>query len=623
MITIDFETKAIDGNSIANPPEPVGVSIKIDGNPSSYLAWGHPTGNNTDFEYAKNVLLKSMAVAEREDPEGWLAHNAAFECAVLRQHFGWRPLHHTKVHDTQYQLFLTDPYAFTFALKPSAERVLGLPPDEQTELMDWILRNVPGATKKEWGAHISKAPGDLVGKYAGNSAVTNVPGDTDRTYLLHRHLMPIIEREGMLEAYQREQRLMPILSASSEQGVRIDRERLARDTNIYLAAMKMAEDYVYSRLGSFNIDSDAELAVALDRAGMVTEWVLTPTGKRSTSRKNLTGRVRDPELLGYLAYRGILATCIGTFAQPWLEMSAADGRLHAQWNQVRGAKGGDGDMSGTRTGRMSCNNPNLTNIPNDFDGVVIPKAITAFFESLKIPGLAHIPHMRVYMLPEEGHIWLKRDFSAQEMRWMAHFAEGKLFDAFRADPKTDPHVAVQKIIYENSGIKLDRKFTKITGFGIMYGRGIDNLALALGVDTAQGKATRDAYFAALPEVRELSYETRNRGRRNQPITTWGGRKYYREPHPDRDLSYKLMNYLIQGSSADQTKESIIEWDDNRLPMHFLLAAVHDEVNISAPEEQAPEAMRILREAMNADRADVPFLSEGYAGPNWSEIESYE
>lgn len=600
MLTIDFETEGIDGSPIYAPPRPVGVSIKREGAESVYHAWGHPTENNCSFEQAKATLLTAL----HEDKEGYLAHNAPFEAAILREYFDYVQKDPLKVHDTQYLLFLADPYALTFSLKPSAERILGLPPDERDDVMAWVLAHVPGAKKSDWGAYICKAPGGLVGKYA--------VGDTDRTRALFDVLYPRILQAGMLEPYRREQYLMPVLSASSARGVRLDVERLGSDIKVYTEAKLKAEQYVYKTLGDFNIDSDAELASALDRAGQVTEWVLTPTGKRSTSRKNLVGRVKDPALLAYLAYRGVLSTCLGTFAEPWLAQASREGgRLHPQWNQVRGDKGTDGDMSGTRTGRMSCRNPNLQNPPNEFEGLVIP-------EGLPPPMI-----MRRYLLPEEGHVWLKRDFSAQEMRIMAHFAEGRLYDAFRLDPTTDPHVAVQKMIKELLNIDMPRKYVKITGFGIMYGRGVPNLSAALGVDQEEGKRVRDAYYAALPEVQQLSYDTRNRGKRGQFIRTWGGRVYYREPDPARDLSYKLLNYLIQGSAADQTKQAMIDWDRDRAPGDVLLAAVHDEINISAPKEDAAGAMRRLRFAMNADRFDVPFMSEGYTGPNWGEIVGYK
>lgn len=623
MFTFDFETEGIVGNPIYNPPKPVGVSLKFDGDGSRYLAWGHPTNNNCSWEDGKRQLISCL----KKDGD-WLAHNAPFEDAILRKYFGIKKGNYLRFHDTQYLLFLTNPYAFSLSLKPSAERVLGLPPDEQTELRDWILRNVPGAKVKDWGAYIAYAPGDLVGKYAGDSERTGVPGDTDRTWLLYDKLMPEVEAAGMREAYERELRLMPILTESTRRGIRIDTEALENDIIVYTQAKNLAEDYIHRALGQFNIDSDAELAGALERSDQVTEWVLTPKGKRSTARKNLAGRVRDPGLLHALAYRGVLSTCLGTFAEPWLAQAREEGgRVHPQWNQVRGDRGTDGDISGTRTGRMSCKQPNLQNPPNDFEGLVIPEFAKEYLRGVeRAPWMAHlhdVMHMRQYLLPEEGHTWLKRDFSAQEMRILAHFAEGKLSAAFHDDPSTDPHDAVRRIIADNAGIDLPRKFVKITGFGIMYGRGIPNLSAALGVDIAEGKATRDAYFAALPEVRWLSNETRNIGKSGRAIVTWGGRLYYREPNPERDLSYKLLNYLIQGSAADQTKQSAIDWYEQKGPDDHLLCLVHDEDNISAPAGEEKRAMHILQQAMDAPRFDVPFQSEGFFGPNWGALEDWK
>lgn len=608
MLTFDFETEGIVGNPIVNPPRPVGVAIKHGNQKSKYWAWGHPTENNCTWEEGRTALVEAL----RRHPE-WLAHNAPFEAAVLRKWFKIKKGNALNFHDTQYLVFFYDPYAHTLSLKPSSERILGLPPDEQDELREWILRNVPGVKPSEWGAHICKAPGKLVGRYAC--------GDTDRTKALFDHCMAYVQENGMEEAYQRELRLAPILSESSVRGCRIDVDKLVEESRVYSQAKKAAEDYVFRALGEFNIDSDKEFAAALDKAGQVTEWVLTPTGKRSTARKNLVGRVRDPDLLAAISYRGVLATCLGTFALPWLEQAAKNnGRVHPQWNQVRGDRGPGGDLSGTRTGRMSCRDPNFQNIPNDFESLVIPD----FVRGIIPPTMHDVIHLRSYVLPEEGHVWLKRDFSAQEMRIMAHFAEGKLYEAYRADPNIDPHEMVRVMLKDMLGIDLPRKYLKIIAFGIMYGRGIPNLSAALGVDIDEGKRFRDAYYKLLPEIKGLAAATRRAGGTGEGIRTWGGRVYYREPDPTgRDLSYKLLNYLIQGSAADQTKQSAIDWYDNKGPDDHLICLVHDEDNISAPADDHRRAMKVLREAMDADRFDVPFRSEGYIGHNWADIEEYQ
>ena len=605
LITIDFESEGIDSNVIVKPPKSVGVSIKWDNKASEYYAYGHPTGNNCTRQDAERAL----AHATKNKGHELLFHNAPFDISILREEFRfnldeWDPCN---IHDTQYLIFLQNPYAPSFSLKPSAERLLGMQPEEQDHVREWVLAHVPAAARapSTWGAYIALAPGDLVGRYA--------IGDTDRTKALFDLLYPTILRGGMLEAYRREQLLMPILYRSTRRGTRCDRPRLLQDTEQFEKTLVLVEDTLRQKLKADELDFDkaTQIADAMDKAGLVDKWITTPTGKRSTKRENLMKVCKDPDVFKLLSYRGALHTCLSTFARPWALLSAADGRLHTEWNQVRGDRS-SADISGTRTGRMSSMRPNFQNISNEFEGIEVP------------PGLPPLPLMRQYLLPEEGHIWLKRDFSAQEMRIMAHFAEGRLYNAFKENPTTDPHDAVRAIIKELLGIDMPRKHVKITGFGIMYGRGVPNLSAALGVPTEEGRAVQEAYFAALPEVKRLSKETKRVGKSGEAIRTWGGRMYYVEPpHDGRTFEYKLLNYLIQGSAADQSKQAAIDWERMRHPTDTFQSMVHDEFNISAPIDDQAGAMRRLREAMDMDRFDVPFRSEGFAGPNWSEIERYE
>jgi DNA polymerase I-like protein with 3'-5' exonuclease and polymerase domains len=594
VAVVDFETDAITHAPAWLPPRPVGVAIRTPQG-STYYAWGHPTGNNCTQGQAVQALA---AVWDGE----MVFHNAAFDVSVAVTHLGlpW-PKDPTKVHDTMYLLFLEDPYSKTFSLKPSAERYLGLAPVERDAVREWVLAHVPGATAKNWGAHIGKAPGELVGNYA--------VGDVDRTWLLFDLLHHKIINEGMQPAYQREQRLMPILSASTKRGINLDADKLEEHEHTFEIALTRSTNMIYRLLGAeINIDSDQELVAALEQADAVQEWFYTDKGNKSVSRKNLSLKPEFAELRNLLDYRGMLNTCITTFVRPWLLQSKIDGKLHPEWNQTRGERS-KVEPQGTRTGRLSSANPNFQNVPNA-SGINIPR------------GLPPLPRMREYIMPPEGHVWLKRDFSAQEMRIMAHFAEGKLYDAFRQDPSVDPHKMVQGIIKDLLGLDLPRKHIKVTGFGIMYGMGIQKLADQLEIAYEEGQLTKNAYFTALPEVKQLAGAVKRKGSLGQAITTWGGRRYFREEN-ERDLSYKLLNYLIQGSAADQTKQSIIDWHENKHPDDVFLATVHDENNVSAPIEDKAPAMQRLRLSMDKDRFDVPFLSEGFAGPNWGDLEEYE
>lgn len=614
FITADFETEPIVGNPIVNPPEPVGVSIITPGYDPVYLAWGHPTDNNTDYGHAHEYLARL-----RDCGLPLLFHNAGFDVSVWNKYFcnAVIPLHGDswkRIHDTLYLVFLNDPYSSTFALKPCAERYLDMPSTEQDELRAWILANVPEATSKDWAAYISRAPGGLVGRYA--------IGDAIRTRDLFNLLHPQIVADGMEEAYDRERRLAPVAWAATRRGIIVDRDVLIHHESVYSTCLEMAYERLANLLGisRWDMDHDDLVADAFDRAGAVESWVMTPTGKRSMAKHNL--KIVHPEIKMHYEYIKSLETCLQTFMRPWIEYSAVDGRLHPNWNQVRQSRNGGFNNKGTRTGRLSSDSPNFQNVPTEFtDHAGTP---------LPVPeGLHPLPLLRRYCLPERGHIWLKRDYSSQEIRILAHFEDGTLCEAYRANPSLDPHEMAREIIQAMVGMTYARKDVKITAFSIIYGSGATGLSIQLGRSYEEAWRIKEAYLDAMPGVKAIMEDVTARGRNHLSIRTLGGRVYFKEPSKEvdgryRDYSYKLLNYLIQGSAADQTKESICDWSENRNWEAELLATVHDEINISAPADSWWDHMRTLKKCMERPgRIDLPVLSEGFKGENWQDIEACE
>src|SRR5210317_1199579 len=170
---IDFETFGIEDRP-EYPPEPVGVAIQTPRGKKSYLAWGHPSENNCTKGHARRQLLQIWN-------KPLLFHNAAFDMEVAETHLDLPiPL---KWDDTLLLAFLCDPRRISLSLKPMAEQILNMPPEEQEELKDWVINNYmkPNGLRKEsqWGAYIAYAPGKLVGKYA--------VGDVDRTAKLYKY----------------------------------------------------------------------------------------------------------------------------------------------------------------------------------------------------------------------------------------------------------------------------------------------------------------------------------------------------------------------------------------------------------------------------------------------------
>ncbi len=605
MITIDFETEAIDAYP-NYPPKPVGVAIKYDNLPAVYLSWGHPTGNNSTFEVAKLLLQAAF-----DSGQPLLFHHARFDMAVLERFFGIPWGEPTRIHDTMYLIFLNNPLQSSLSLKPSAELLLGWPPTEQEAVRDWLIANgkVASHNTKSWGAHISEAPGDLVGAYAG--------GDVDRTKALFDLLHPIVAAKGMLEAYQREQFCAPIFNQSEADGIRVDREALRRDIAIYDEAFKRATLRIKQLLSQefnpeFNIDSGVQLANSIRAHGLGVsddEWPKTPTGKFSTSREVLESVISCQELSEVLAYRGVLKTLLGTFMKPWLaKADATGGVLHPRWNQVKS------DEYGAKTGRLSSSDPNFQNIPTEF--------------LIAIPGgYPVLPFVREYVLPDEGEVFVSADFHSQEIRMLGQFAGGAIQEIYEDDPAADVHQVAADIISDATGLTLTRKHTKIVAFSILYGAGISTMATRMGVAYADAGQIKWAYLNTLYGVKEFMANTEYTAAMGEAVTTWGGRLLKApEPvvRPDGSVwikNYVLLNYLIQGSSADQTKQSIINYYCTKQHGRFL-ATVHDEICISVPPEHLASEVAILKAAMESGQFNLPMRATVKVGPNWFNMKDF-
>ena len=602
---VDFETFQIEDRP-KYPPVPVGVSIKAPGQQPRYFAWGHPTGNNCTKEEARQ-RLEDIWRSGRD----LLFHNAKFDLDVAQEHLGLPlPAWH-RVHDTLYLLFLKDPHAKSLSLKPSAERLLEMPPDERDEVAEWLVQHGVIRKGQNPGPHIAKCDGKVVGRYAN--------GDVDRTIKLFDRLYPELDGREK-QAYDRERRLMPILLANERQGIRFDASRASDDLPIYEGAMRLADDWLRARLYApdLNLDADADVADALDTAKVVTDWVWTKGGngrppQRSVAKGNLTvDKFHDKEVFRVLNYRNKLQTVLSLNLRPWLAMaSSSGGRIYTEWNQVRG------DEKGTRTGRLSCSR--FQNIVKDFndrgDGYEHPTALV-------LPAL---PLVRGYLLPDEGHLFGHRDYNQQEFRILAHYEDDLLRKTYVENPQADFHTLIQTVLKNRFKVTYERRAVKTINFGILYGMGVGLLAQRTGLSVEKAGVLRRAVREAVPGVAALEEELKRRGRAGEAVRTWGGRRYYCEPPAWSDkhqreitFEYKLLNYLIQGSAADCTKEALIAYDAAR-QYGRLLVTVHDEINITVPKKHAENEMQILKKCMEDVKFDVPMLTDAKTGPSWGAL----
>ena len=608
LVAFDFESEGID--PFPNyPPKPTMLGIYEVGKEPYYMSWGHPSGNNDTEEHAKEVLT-----AYWNDPEVELiAQNIAFDMAIAHKFWGLPLQRQGAIHDTMVQTFLLEPHATTFSLKPTAERVLSLPPEEQDAVRAWLVSNgVEKATSKSWGKSISKCPAEIVGPYC--------VGDVVRTVQLYEVHSAKVQEAGMMDAYHVEMQLIPVMLQSTFEGIYINMPELEKDIKLYTEALAVCEADIFKFLDvqPFNIDSDAELASVIDLKYEGLKWILTPTGKKSTSKANLeiTLASVDGRLGALLQYRASVSTCLGTFMGPWYKQaSEGDGRIRCQWNTTRS------DFGGARTGRLS-SSPSLMNIPT--------LASAKFAQAIKmrdefLPEYPTLPNVRRHISAAPGNTIVSIDFSQQELRVLAHFEDGDLMKAFNDEPNMDMHQAAADMVAKHLDHDFSRKYAKTVAFSILYGSGVGKLAEQLSTDYETAKKIKAAYLTALPGIAVLQKQLTQAGKLNQPITTWGGRRYYVEKAKYSEtygrvqsFEYKLTNYLIQGSSADITKVAMIEYF-KKAEHGAIRVCVHDQVVIEVPTEHFKTEARLLANAMMSPKLDVPLTVDACYGQNLHDV----
>ena len=267
---------------------------------------------------------------------------------------------------------------------------------------------------------------------------------------------------------------------------------------------------------------------------------------------------------------------ITSFGESILEKINPDtGRLHPDFMQL-----------GADTGRFTCNNPNLQQIPADSG-------------------------FRSCFIASRGYKLITADYSQIELRIMAEVSEDPAFlRAFREDRDLHSLTASQMFKVGIAEVDKNRRFqAKSINFGLMYGRGPVSLANQIGLDIEESRRLLDIYFSTYKKVKIWLDQIAKEAIRNGYVRTLGGRKRIFSLPGRNDPDYQKLissiqrqgkNTPIQGTSADITKYALIfikeEFEKRKLDA-YLIHTVHDEIVAEAREDQAQEAAKVVEEQM--------------------------
>ncbi len=278
------------------------------------------------------------------------------------------------------------------------------------------------------------------------------------------------------------------------------------------------------------------------------------------------------------------------------------GRLHTRYNQT-----------GSATGRVSSNDPNVQNIPVRTElGRQVRKAFVA----------QHAPDWELFAA----------DYSQIELRVLAHVSQDPgLLEAFRLGQ--DIHDATASSTFGVSLERVDadmRRIAKIMNFGVIYGLSPFGISQQTGLSADEGRAFIATYFGSYPGIKNYIDSTKARVKKTGYVETLLGRRRYIPEIQSRSFRVRsagermAVNMPIQGTAADIIKIAMVRLQErlDALRMRaMMIIQVHDELIFESPKDELEQLESIVLEIMpSAMELDVPLDVETKRGRTWGDME---
>jgi DNA polymerase-1 len=273
-------------------------------------------------------------------------------------------------------------------------------------------------------------------------------------------------------------------------------------------------------------------------------------------------------------------------------------------------------QTGTTTGRISSQNPNLQNIPIKSElGRRIRRAFVA----------------------RDGKKLLSFDYSQVELRLAALLSgDEKLTQIFRDGEDVHSAVAARIFNVDESEVTYEmRRRAKVINFGIIYGMGVNALRESLGTDRAEAQDFYNRYFETFSTLAEYLNQTRASAARLGYTTTYFGRRRYfpgirsKLPYIRAQAERMAINAPLQGTQSDIIKIAMAHihelFREEYAGNAAIVLQIHDELIFEVPEEKAKEIAERVRDIMQSvlspeEMRGIPLAVSGALGANWGEME---
>ena len=517
-------------------------------------------------------------------------HNANFDITMIEIALGVS--FGGKILDTKTMVHVHNSGLRSYGLKPLCDKFFGVTDEDQKDLLKSVYSARRKAKKKGWCIAEKETHGTspaYADYWLGDRELCMKYGltDTERTMRLYWACEDFYKHDA---AYSKlvdmEMKLSLCLREMQEFGTRLDEDKIKECIEYYEEHIKKGEtkkaDLGYAEL---NTNSHKQKCrVFYDELKYQVQYGKTGNPSVDGSALSMWAN-KDCMLSAAIVDINAAKHQLKTFILPFQELGYKDKNgqkiLHPNYN-----------IAGPITGRISCNKPNLMNIPsNDSRG-----------RNSSVEYRA-----RQCFIPREDCVLYFPDYAQVEV-WLAMFLSKDKFGTNALANGVDMHgtVAARKDVFgsrpdwEQNKSKY-RKIAKVIMFGLLYGGGPSVVVGVVGCTLAEASVIHAGFWAQFPGIVEyaqkLEYECKTKGYITSPF----GRKYH--PHPTE--RYKSLNYMIQGTAADVMKRALINTRDlfkkkygNRCRV---LLTIHDELCVEIPKSlHSKKLMNEVTIAMQGD-----------------------
>ena len=557
-------------------------------------------------------------------------HNAKFDLKVLATNIkkaGFKNAELTEkilessIYDTMIYAWLQNPERTgknSYSLESLGEQILGLKGIEFSDIVEkgQTFADVPLEKAAPYGAEdadftLKLAQAQQKGGFDPSTKLrdrTASPTQPPVVECNNSSVLPVVEcrnsgvsRPPLEKLFQLEMKVLPILTKMELTGIHLDTATLHAYNKELTEGIAAAEQSIYKEVGhEFNIASPKQLQTVLFEERGLKAGKKTKTGYSTDTSVLEELAFEDPVPRMILDYRE-MAKLKSTYVEALPKLVDDQGRIHTDFVQT-----------GTATGRLSCRDPNLQNIPvRNEAGRRIRSAFTA----------------------PEGKVLISADYSQIELVVLAHLSGDKNMSQSFIDG-TDVHKATAALIY---GVAPDavtpemRRTAKTINFGVIYGMSAFRLARDLEISRTQASQFIENYFAQYSSVDSFIKDTIKKAEETGWVETLFGR---RRPIMNINSRNKLekaaaeriaVNTPVQGSAADIVKTAMLAVSDalktSASPARLLLQ-VHDELIFECPDDKATidTTIALIKDKMeNAVKLNVPLRVSIEYGKNWGEF----